>query len=138
MAARNNHDDDDHDYDDAEDGAAEGDDGGGGEGARIRSLDDLSAAIERLEQRVSRAFSGGSRSRPEPGGSGSSPRPTQADNADARRREIREELAALRGQEKADAERGDLMTRLGKVEKSLERAPRQLRRVEEMMGWGKP
>lgn len=136
MAAQQ-HDDND-DYDDDDDLTDDGDDGDDGEGSRIRSLDALAEAVERLERRVSQAFGAG---RPrntrvsQPGSSGR--RLTLADNADERRREIREELAALKAQEKADAERGDLMTRLGKVEKSLERPPRQLRKVEERMGWHK-
>jgi hypothetical protein len=134
MAAQQHDTDDDYDDDDL----PEDDDGDDGEGSRIRSLDALAEAVERLEQRVSQAFGAG-RARntrgSQPGGSGR--RLTLADNADERRREIREELAALKAQEKADAERGDLMTRLGKVEKSLERAPRQLRKVEERMGWHK-
>lgn len=138
MAARQQHDhDSEDDYDDAPPPDDGGDDGGG-EGGRIRSLESLSEAIERLEQRVERALGlggGGGRRAREPGGSGSSQRQTMADSADDRRREIREELSALRAQERADAERGELMTRLGKVEKSLERAPRQLRRIEEIMGW---
>lgn len=136
MAARqqqHQHDDDEDDYDDAED-----DGGGDGETGRIRSLDALAEALERLEDKVERAFTGGrarnTRAR-ELGGSGGSSRMTLADNADERRREIREELSALRAQERADAERGDLMTRLGRVEKAVEQAPRQLRRIEERMGW---
>lgn len=134
MAARqqqHQHDDDDDYDDDADDGADDGETG------RIRSLDALADALERLEAKVERAFTAGrprnSRGR-ELGGSGSS-RVSLADNADDRRREIREELAALRAQERADAEKGELLTRLGKVEKAVEQAPRQLRRVEERMGW---
>jgi hypothetical protein len=124
------HDDTEHDFDDAPDG-------GGGETGRIRSLDALAESIARLEERVTRALGAGqpSRSRPEPGGSESSPRRTLADGADERRREIREELAALKSQEKADAERGEMATRLGKIEQAMEKPPRQLRRIEELMGW---
>lgn len=124
------------DNDDYDDDGDPGDGDGGGEGARIRSLDQVFAAIERLEDKVNRAFSGGGggRSRPEPASSGS--RTTLAGSAEERRREIREELSALKAQEKADAERGDLMTRLGKVEKAVtEQPPRQLRKIEERMGW---
>lgn len=131
MAARqqqHQHDEDEDDYDDA------ADDGDDGETGRIRSLDALADALERLEDKVERAFGAGRarNSRSQPASSG---RMTLADNADERRREIREELAALKAQEKADADRGDLMTRLGKVEKAVEQAPRQLRRIEERMGW---
>jgi len=135
MAARQQQTDHDDDYDDYDDG--DGDDGGDGESSRILSLESINDALAALTEKVERALSGGGRGggrRPQPGGSGSS-RPTYADTAEERRREIRDELGALRAQEQADKERGEISTRLGKVEKALERPPRQLRRVEEWMGW---
>jgi len=138
MAAKRTADNSDG-YDGGGDGGGDGDGGGGGENGRILSLQGINDALADLAEKVERALSGRgggpAASQPrnsEPGGSG---RMTYADSAEARRREIREELAALKAQERADAERGDIMTRIGKVEKALERPPRQLRRIEEFMGW---
>jgi len=128
AAARREDDDYDDDYDD--------DDAEYTENGRILSLESINDALAALTEKVERALSGPgagrARRRPEPASSG---RPSMAETAEERRREIREELAALKRQEQADAAQGEVMTRLGKVEKALERAPRQLRRIEERMGW---
>lgn len=112
------------------------------ETGRILTLESISERIEALSRRVEQALSGGGRGGGEPrhGGSGvNTPftpgRGTQAEAAEERRREIREELAALKRQEAADAERADMAARLGKLEKAAERPPRELRRIEQFMGW---
>lgn len=60
---------------------------------------------------------------------------TAAGRAESLRGEIAAELGKLRQQEKSDQQAADTAARLKKVEQRLEQAPRQFRRVEEIMGW---
>lgn len=106
---------------------------------RILSLDDLHSAVAELTKKVDRVLSGGAAG-PE-GGARAAPagRPaTRAETGEDRRREIRDELTALRAQEKSDAAREELTGRVGKIERerAAERKPKELRRVERIMGWG--
>jgi hypothetical protein len=92
------------------------------------SLDEkVSALAARVEQ-----FLSGSPARPGP-----APRPAgRAGEAEDRRREIREELASLRRQERADRQARTMTARLKAVEAAtVDRPPRELRRIEKMFRW---
>jgi hypothetical protein len=124
-----------------EPGPGDGQGDGGGEASRISTLEAIQQRIAELAEKVDRALSGGGGGG---GGQQGSREPSRAAGgqqavADDRRREIREELASLRQQEAAEKERSDVQSRLGKIERKFEQAPRELRRVEKIMGWhGRP
>lgn len=112
------------------------------EGGRIVSLDALHDKLDRLAEQVEAFFSAGghagtSGNAHSPGTRPPAPPATAAATAESRRAEIREELAALKRQEQADADNVALQDRIGKLEKAAERPPRQLRRVEQVMRWGR-
>jgi hypothetical protein len=69
------------------------------------------------------------------GNAGAPSTETAAGRAESLRAEIAAELGKLREQEKHDAEAASQADRLKKVEEALERAPRQFRKVERVMGW---
>lgn len=115
------------------------DDGGYAEQetSRISTLDELGRRLDELAARVEQLFgrrAGGGGQPREAGQEGRAP--TVLETADARKREIREELAALRRQEKADADAALISDRVGKLERMAERKPRELRKVEKFMRWG--
>ena len=98
------------------------------EGGRITTLADLNAKVDRLAEQVQKFFAGG-------GTAGGRPRSGQAAEADERRAEIRDELASLRKQEKAEADQAALASRVRKIERTFEAPPKELRRVEKAMRW---
>lgn len=108
---------------------------GDGEAARISTLQQISDRLDALARRVEAMASGGGGHGPAEPGQRRPAGPTQAESAEQRRAEIREQLAELRSQEKAAEEHASVLDRLGKLEKAAERPPRQFRRIERAMGW---
>lgn len=124
--------------------------GGGGEEHRILTLDTITAKLDDLAAKVEQFVTAGTHAgssgvksgaapaaAPAPGGGGWQ---SQAAAAEGRRAEIRDELAALKKQEQADAAAQATQDRLGKLEKAAkdaaEKPPRELRRIEQFFGWG--
>jgi hypothetical protein len=109
-----------------------------GETSRIRSLGELHDKIDRLAGKVEEIFTGPGRQGQPRAESRGGPRPaTAAETAADRRGEIREELAALRRQEQAENDTADMRKRVGKLERAAQKPPRELRRIEKMMGWSR-
>lgn len=124
-------------------------DAGTAETDRIHTLDAISDRLDKLARRVEEFFSaGGHAGKPDnprddhPTGDGGRPASppatlTAAQSADERRREMREAFADLRSQERADEEHQSILKRLSGVEeRTAEKPPRELRRVEQWFKWG--
>lgn len=104
-----------------DDGYAEGEDS---HRATVASLDER---LDRLEALVRNALRGG--------GGGAPARGSRQADEDARRQEMSQALADLRKQEKADRQMTAMAATVRKLERAAEQVPREIRRVEQFMGW---
>jgi hypothetical protein len=114
------------------------------EGGRIRSLDELHDKVDQALAALKDLLPGGPReadrhhdASPQPAPAPQQQQQTAAASAEDRRREMREAFADLRAQERTDEEHASILTRLtGVEERTAEKPPRELRRIEQFFKWG--